>query len=236
MTSSDEGDRGATSLRLFRGSCFGIQMEMAANLQILNLFDCGLVDLRWISFCPNLRELYAGFNSVTGLDALWGMDRLEVIDLEANELADEFNLMILSTLPNLHVLTLTGNPVWRGSTGELKKRYFPSVAVIEEVEGPTRVLQGLFNPHKAVVEGLPNPHKAVRMVSAASTRPSTGQASNRASTRLVLPSIHQAGSVDRVPPTVIGAPKRTRPLSGHPLNAIRAKPLLRYSYSSFFVP
>ena len=73
-------------------TCCGLH----ANLLILNVSSCMLQSLIGISTCMSLRELYASYNEISELDALWGMSNLEIIDLECNKIANESNLMILS--------------------------------------------------------------------------------------------------------------------------------------------
>ena len=98
----------------------------------LNVSQCNLTSLLIINvrLCPLLRELFASFNAISSLDELWGMDTLEVVDLEGNVIAEESDLLVLGTLPNLKELTLVGNPVWKEG---LKHVYFPQVHILDDM-------------------------------------------------------------------------------------------------------
>lgn len=63
-----------------------------------------------LSALPRLRELYAAFNDIADLEPLQGMDCLEVLDLEANNVSDPEMLYYLYSTP-LKALTLAGNPL-----------------------------------------------------------------------------------------------------------------------------
>lgn len=80
------------------------------NLRVLWAARCGLSDLDGISLLPSLAELYLSFNSIEDLSPL-ALHDLEVLDLEGNKVADESSLVTLGMMPQLHTLTLEGNPI-----------------------------------------------------------------------------------------------------------------------------
>merc|ERR1719162_1261653 len=77
---------------------------------------CGLQDLNGVSAIPALREFYLPFNDVADLSPLSAHDYLEVLDIEGNEVLDLEEVLVLKHCVSLRELTLTGNPVCRGSS------------------------------------------------------------------------------------------------------------------------
>lgn len=80
-------------------------------VEVLRIVQVGLMSLDGVSALPRLRELYASFNLVKDLDPLWGMDSLEILDIEGNQVSDSGNLMVLESLTSLRVIDVLGNPL-----------------------------------------------------------------------------------------------------------------------------
>jgi len=81
------------------------------RVEVLRIVQVGLTSLDGISALPRLRELYASFNLTKDLDPLWGMDSLEILDIEGNQVSDRGNLMVLESLTELRVIDILGNPL-----------------------------------------------------------------------------------------------------------------------------
>jgi hypothetical protein len=81
------------------------------SLRFLSLARCDLSSLDGIStISPVLEELHLAFNRLTDVCDLMGMEKLRIVDLKDNHLADIGNIEILSLCPRLKSLTLSGNP------------------------------------------------------------------------------------------------------------------------------
>lgn len=81
------------------------------NLKILWVNRVGLEDLSGISSLLNLTEFYANYNNVTSLLPLDFNDKIEILDLEGNDIEEMTNIDYLETMSNLKDLNLSGNPV-----------------------------------------------------------------------------------------------------------------------------
>eukprot|EP00192_Tetraselmis_astigmatica_P008052 CAMPEP_0117679758 /NCGR_PEP_ID=MMETSP0804-20121206/17982_1 /TAXON_ID=1074897 /ORGANISM="Tetraselmis astigmatica, Strain CCMP880" /LENGTH=671 /DNA_ID=CAMNT_0005489195 /DNA_START=489 /DNA_END=2504 /DNA_ORIENTATION=- len=81
------------------------------NLQVLWLSRVGLQRLDGVSAMPSLRELYVSFNHITTLEAVQGIERLEVLDLEGNCITDLKEIEILGLCSRLEDVALEGNPI-----------------------------------------------------------------------------------------------------------------------------
>lgn len=95
--------------------------------KIENLQHCPQLDtlnlshnhVRFIENCnstilPQLNTLNLSHNSLSsidGLEELIGCKSLSVLDISHNRIADVLVVKVLSQMPELRVLTLTGNPV-----------------------------------------------------------------------------------------------------------------------------
>lgn len=84
-------------------------------LQVLWVSQCGLQDLHGISSFPQLRELYASYNSVPALESLADTPLLEVLDLEGCEVTDALQLGFLSACKKLSAVVLAHTPVSRAA-------------------------------------------------------------------------------------------------------------------------
>lgn len=81
------------------------------GLRVLWLARSGLRELEGIGAFGALTELYIAFNEIDDLSSLMAADRLQVLDLEANAVADEAQVHYLMGCSELHSLTLDGNPI-----------------------------------------------------------------------------------------------------------------------------
>lgn len=81
------------------------------ELEVLWVRTCGLKDIDGIGAMEGLKELYLSYNDVSDLTPLLMHEQLEVIDLEANAIADMSQLDVLATCKRLRDLTLTMNPI-----------------------------------------------------------------------------------------------------------------------------
>ena len=85
------------------------------RLRVLWLCRCGLHELDNLSALPELQELYLAFNDIQQLSPLTESEQLQVLDLEANRVADIEQVEFLQFVPTLQELTLRGNPVVDGT-------------------------------------------------------------------------------------------------------------------------
>ncbi|KAL1521731.1 hypothetical protein AB1Y20_021386 [Prymnesium parvum] len=81
------------------------------RLQVLWLARSGLHELEGVGAFGSLTELYLAFNAINDLSPLMDMERLQVIDLEANTIADPAQVHYLCGCSQLGALTLEGNPI-----------------------------------------------------------------------------------------------------------------------------
>ena len=107
------------------------------NQKILWVCRCNLQDLQGIERQPNLEEIFAAFNSVSSLPAaLCKNNKLQVIDLEANEVSDIQDLENLAKNKKFIEINLKDNPI--NSTYSFQelsttlKRIVPSIKVLNE--------------------------------------------------------------------------------------------------------
>jgi len=84
----------------------GTQLQ---QLQVLSVIRAGLVDCDGIVALPQLRELYASFNSISDISGIALLDHLEVLDLEGNCLSLSA-VPALGSVRSLRQLTLQSNP------------------------------------------------------------------------------------------------------------------------------
>merc|ERR1719387_2002729 len=62
-----------------------------------------------------LEELYVSFNEISDLSSLNYHEKLQVVDLEGNNVAEWDEVEALETLPELRELTLAGNPIQKAA-------------------------------------------------------------------------------------------------------------------------
>ncbi|KAF6727830.1 Leucine-rich repeat-containing protein 56 [Oryzias melastigma] len=72
---------------------------------------CGLQDLDGISSFPSLKELHVAFNCLSDLLHVSFLKKLQLLDLEGNEVDNLVDVQCLSSCVKLQTLTLRGNPV-----------------------------------------------------------------------------------------------------------------------------
>eukprot|EP00928_Gymnodinium_smaydae_P035168 TRINITY_DN24803_c0_g1_i1.p1 TRINITY_DN24803_c0_g1~~TRINITY_DN24803_c0_g1_i1.p1 ORF type:complete len:515 (+),score=104.72 TRINITY_DN24803_c0_g1_i1:81-1625(+) len=104
------------------------------QLEVLWMSRCGLQDLSGVLGLPLLRELYIPFNDVADLVPLGHHEHLEVLDVEGNAINGFEEVSVLQTLPKLHELTLSGNPMCRGPdfSREAVLNLLPSLEVLDD--------------------------------------------------------------------------------------------------------
>ena len=119
------------------GSCLPSVRELGTSLsrlRVLWLCRCGLSDVDGLSALPELQELYLAFNDIAHLSPLTAADQLQVLDLEANSVAEMQQVEFLGLLPSLQELTLRGNPLceacpaYRARTAEM----LPELALLDD--------------------------------------------------------------------------------------------------------
>lgn len=79
-----------------------------SRLQELDLWECGLTDISFLSGLEEMRSIDLGNNSIADLSPLAGMTKLERLWAERNRISD---LSPLAGLPNLYDLSLTENEI-----------------------------------------------------------------------------------------------------------------------------
>jgi len=105
-----------------------------SRLEILWMSRCGLQDLGGAaSALPALRELYIPFNDISDLSPLRGHERIEVLDLEGNAVADLGEVAGLGWCPQLRELTLRGNLLHRSVERRAVLDLLPQLAVLDDV-------------------------------------------------------------------------------------------------------
>ncbi|CAD8064992.1 unnamed protein product [Paramecium primaurelia] len=82
------------------------------NLQVLWISNSKLTDISGIMSMPNLLELYCSFNNIKDISPLAFHEKISILDIEGNELADEFQIDYLESL-NLQQLVISSNPLIR---------------------------------------------------------------------------------------------------------------------------
>ena len=81
------------------------------RVRVLWLCRCGLRELDNLWAVPELQELYLAFNDIEQLSPIHEAEQLQVLDLEANLVADMAQVEFLQFASALQELTLRGNPV-----------------------------------------------------------------------------------------------------------------------------
>ncbi|CAK74866.1 unnamed protein product (macronuclear) [Paramecium tetraurelia] len=82
------------------------------NLQILWISNSKLTDISGIMSMPNLLEFYCSFNNIKDISPLAFHEKISILDIEGNELADESQIDYLESL-NLQQLIISSNPIIR---------------------------------------------------------------------------------------------------------------------------
>ncbi|CAD8167149.1 unnamed protein product [Paramecium pentaurelia] len=80
------------------------------NLQILWINNSKLTDISGIMSMPNLVEFYCSFNNIKDISPLAFHEKISILDIEGNELADESQIDYLESL-NLQQLFISSNPL-----------------------------------------------------------------------------------------------------------------------------
>ena len=105
-----------------------------SELRILWLARSSLRELEGIGAFGALTELYLAFNEVEDLSPLMGAERLQVLDLEANAIADAAQVHYLQGCDQLHSLTLEGNPIAESAEyRSLVLEALPQLCVLDDV-------------------------------------------------------------------------------------------------------
>lgn len=101
-------------------------------LKVLWLSRAGLADLCGMSALPVLEELYVSFNEIDDLCALSYHDKLQVLDLEGNNIASWSELENLDSLPELRELNVQGNPFCKDSYAKRVIEMLPNVEMLDD--------------------------------------------------------------------------------------------------------
>jgi len=88
-----------------------------------------LESLSGIATCRFLQELVCPFNRLVSLDELWGHSSLEILDVEANHIADPGNWMVLHSIPTLRELDIAGNPIFTNNPTVLEHSCFSALEI-----------------------------------------------------------------------------------------------------------
>uniref|UniRef100_A0A3Q2QJY7 Leucine rich repeat containing 56 n=1 Tax=Fundulus heteroclitus TaxID=8078 RepID=A0A3Q2QJY7_FUNHE len=213
-----------------------------SHLQVLWMSRCCLQDLNGISTLSSLQELYLAYNNVSDLSQVAMLENLQLLDLEGNLVDDLIQIQYLGLCPNLHTLSLEGNPVcarpnptslqveeynYRAAVRELvpQLRYLDDVKVEEdrltccstarEHWDIPRVSMQESNSSEATEKTAAHPRLYSTQTSPShpSTSPSGARPISSASTKTILATRH--GDL---------SPPRSRPASsGSDLSAVEAE-------------
>ncbi|CAD8087838.1 unnamed protein product [Paramecium sonneborni] len=82
------------------------------NLQVLWISNSKLTDISGIMSMPNLVEFYCSFNNIKDISPLAFHEKISILDIEGNELAEESQIDYLESL-NLQQLIISSNPLIR---------------------------------------------------------------------------------------------------------------------------
>ena len=123
------------------------------NLEILWVSNCGLKDLAGANSFPQLKELYASYNSIEDVSDLMFKVSLNVIDLEGNDIKDIENLQNLMGLDQLTTLSVAGNPFADKDPDYRKKvaEFLPQLQIIDDEK--VEVIHASPSKKGKVVEG-----------------------------------------------------------------------------------
>ncbi|CAN0036509.1 unnamed protein product, partial [Pylaiella littoralis] len=125
-------------LRLARGSTLASFRDLGSSLtslRVLWLSACGVHHLDGVGGLSGLEELYLAFNDVDDLTSIALHDRLEVLDLESNNVLDVDQAIQLGTCSRLWSLTLTANPICSDRRYRRKiVEAVPQLASLDEVD------------------------------------------------------------------------------------------------------
>lgn len=80
-------------------------------VQVLWMSRCSLVELDGASSMSSLKELYLSYNEISDISPLSMLDKLQILDLEGNNLDDISQVQYLSFCHKLRKLTLEANPL-----------------------------------------------------------------------------------------------------------------------------
>lgn len=102
------------------------------HLKVLWLSRVGLSELCGMSAMPVLEELYVSFNELDDLSSLGYHEKLQVLDLEGNNIASWSELENLDTLPELRELNLQGNPFCKEAYAKRVCELLPNVEMLDD--------------------------------------------------------------------------------------------------------
>ena len=107
-----------------------------SHLTVLSLTYCDLTTLDGISqISLKIEELYLAHNKISDIKDLIGMNELQILDLEDNQISNLDDIEVLSQCINLEVLTLRGNPSAVGDDYRQRVRYLlPDLKYLDEVK------------------------------------------------------------------------------------------------------
>ncbi|CAD8160785.1 unnamed protein product [Paramecium octaurelia] len=108
------------------------------NLQILWISNSKLTDISGIMSMPNLLELYCSFNNIKDISPLAFHEKISILDIEGNELADESQIDYLESL-NLQQLIISSNPLIKDDQlrGKLYEKLPATEIYIDDNDIPT---------------------------------------------------------------------------------------------------
>jgi len=151
---------GLRQLRLSNSSILGIRElgSSLTNLDVLWMSRCGLQDLDGVQVLDSLQELYLPFNDIADVSQLKWLDKLCVLDLEGNALANSKDVEELSRCYQLQDVTIRGNPVWHNE-GLCRAAVLEMLPQISVLDDHPRFSNG--PPEMAVQESSSHPHRYI---------------------------------------------------------------------------
>jgi len=151
---------GLRQLRLSNSSILGIRElgSSLTNLDVLWMSRCGLQDLDGVQVLDSLQELYLPFNDIADVSQLKWLDKLCVLDLEGNALANSKDVEELSRCYQLQDVTIRGNPVWHNE-GLCRAAVLEMLPQISLLDDHPRFSNG--PPEMAVQESSSHPHRYI---------------------------------------------------------------------------
>ncbi|CAL5975002.1 Conserved_hypothetical protein [Hexamita inflata] len=146
-------------------SCKNVTMEgieEIRNLEEIEIKYCNIDNIDFIEKAKlvNLKVVNVGFNQITSIRPIAGLNLLEVFRFETNQVADDEELICLQRLNNLKEISLFNNPIANSPTYDYKLLYvLPDTmkAIYTQNENLNEI--ELTRKRMEVIKQKPNPFK-----------------------------------------------------------------------------